>query len=162
MPSARRFLSLLVALAAIGGLVVPTAQARTHADEVQTIWRLLDYVAVDYGGAVANGAVTSAVEYAEMTEFSATVRKGIAALPASPARAGLVAEAGKLEAAIASKSNPVMISLIDRALSLSGDVADCCNDSRSRGLQAQEAGATTVRAKEISPSPGSEENERAV
>ena len=87
MPPARRFLSLLIALAAICGLVVPTAQARTDAGEVQTIWRLLDYVAVDYGGAIANGEVTSPVEYAEMTEFSATVRKGIEALPASPARA---------------------------------------------------------------------------
>ena len=106
MPPARRFLSLLIALAAICGLVVPTAQARTDAGEVQTIWRLLDYVAVDYGGAVSNGAVTSTVEYAEMTEFSATVRKGIEALPVSPARARLVSEAGQLQTAIASKASP--------------------------------------------------------
>ena len=106
MPPARRFLSLLIALAAICGLVVPTAQARTDAGEVQTIWRLLDYVAVDYGGAVSNGAVTSTVEYAEMTEFSATVRKGIEALPVSPARARLVSEAGQLQTAIASKADP--------------------------------------------------------
>ncbi|KTE23477.1 MULTISPECIES: cytochrome c/FTR1 family iron permease [unclassified Sphingopyxis] len=106
MQTARRFRFLLILLATIGGFTVQTAEARSAADEVQTIWRLLDYLAVDYGGAVANGEVASTVEYAEMTEFSATVRKGIATLPASPARAGLVAEAGKLEAAIASKSDP--------------------------------------------------------
>ena len=106
MQTARRFRFLLILLVVIGGLTVQTAEARSAADEVQTIWRLLDYLAVDYGGAVAKGEVTSTVEYAEMTEFSATVRKSIAALPASPARAGLVAEAGKLEAAIASKSGP--------------------------------------------------------
>ena len=116
MPPTRGLRFLLVLLAAIGSLTAQGAQARSDADEVQTVWRLLDYVAVDYGGAVANGEVTSTVEYAEMTEFSATVRKGIAALPVSPARARLVAEAGQLEAAIASKTEPGKVAGQARAL----------------------------------------------
>lgn len=105
MSPARRFRFFWILLAAIGSFAAQAAQARSDAEEVQTIWRLLDYVAVDYSGAVANGQIASAVEYAEMTEFSATVRKGIAALPATSARARLIAEAGQLEAAIASKSD---------------------------------------------------------
>lgn len=112
MPRASRF--LLILLAVIAGFAAQAAQARSDADEVQTIWRLLDYVAVDYAGAVANGQVTSTVEYAEMTEFSATVRKGIAALPATSARARLVSEAGQLEAAIVSRSDPAKVAELAR------------------------------------------------
>lgn len=107
---------LLIILAAALGMVAQSATARAESGDVQTIWRLLDYVAVDYGGAVANGQVTSAVEFAEMTEFSATVRKGIAALPTTPARARLAAEAGRLEAAIASKSDPGKVASQARGL----------------------------------------------
>ncbi len=114
MAPAPRFRFLLILLAVIAGFAAQAAQARSDADEVQTIWRLLDYVAVDYAGAVANGQVTSPVEYAEMTEFSATVRKGIAALPATSARARLASEAGQLEAAIASRSDPAKVAGLAR------------------------------------------------
>ncbi|WP_439569635.1 FTR1 family protein [Sphingopyxis sp.] len=114
MAPAPRFRFLLILVAVIAGFAAQAAQARSDADEVQTIWRLLDYVAVDYAGAVANGQVTSTVEYAEMTEFSATVRKGIAALPATSARTRLVSEAGQLEAAIASRSDPAKVAGLAR------------------------------------------------
>ena len=42
------------------------ASASAQANDVETAWRLLDYVAVDYGGAVRNGKVVSVTEYAEM------------------------------------------------------------------------------------------------
>ena len=38
---------------------------QVDAGEVQTAWRLLDYIAVDYEGAVSNGIVTNSAEYAE-------------------------------------------------------------------------------------------------
>lgn len=116
MLHSNRFRFLLILLAAIGSFASQAAQARSDADEVQTIWRLLDYVAVDYAGAVANGRVTSAVEYAEMAEFSATVRKGLAALPATSARTRLVSEAGQLEAAIASRLDPAKVAGLARKL----------------------------------------------
>lgn len=74
--------------------------------EVKTIWRLLDYLAVDYRGAVADGAVTSASEYEEMSDFSATVTREISALPAGPDHDDLVAGAHGLQTAIAAREAP--------------------------------------------------------
>jgi len=103
-------------LAALGGIMLSPVAARAQGGEVQTIWRLLDYVAVDYAGAVSGGRVTSTNEYAEMTEFSATIRTGIAALPSKPGRARLIGEAQGLEAAIASKAAPEVVAQKARAL----------------------------------------------
>lgn len=51
-----------------------TAQTPAGADEgPRQLWQLLDYVAVDYGGAVDKGAVVSESEYAEMRDFTANV-----------------------------------------------------------------------------------------
>ena len=89
--------------------------------QVQQLWQLLDYIAVDYGAAVQDGAVVSELEYAEMQEFSATVGEGLAGLPAEPARAGLVQQAQALQQAIAAKVAPADIAtraktLADRLL----------------------------------------------
>ena len=76
------------------------------ANEAGTIWRLLDYVAVDYAAAVQNGRVVSQAEYAEMVEFSATASSRIAALPATPARPRLFSEAQILQREIGAKASP--------------------------------------------------------
>lgn len=108
---------LLAALLAIClSILIQPAVARAEAGEVQTVWRLLDYVAVDYVGAVANGRVTSASEYAEMTEFAATVRNSISALPPNAARARLLSEAEGLKATIAAKAAPEIVAQRARAL----------------------------------------------
>jgi high-affinity iron transporter len=92
------------------------ARAQDTAQAVQTAWRLLDYVAVDYRGAVADGRVISTAEYAEMREFSASVTTRLGALPANPARAALVGEARRLEAAVARKAPPQEVDRMARAL----------------------------------------------
>lgn len=98
-------------------LVTAALPARAAvAGEVQTIWRLLDYVAVDYAGAVANGRVISPAEYSEMTEFSATIRKGIGTLPADPEQAGLLNETAMLQRAISAKAAPHVVARQARAL----------------------------------------------
>ena len=107
--------TILAAILLIVGLGAP-ASAATPAEEVQTSWRLLDYVGVDYREAVASGTVINALEYEEMVEFSATVSTKLAALPANPAKAGLVADARALETAIAAKADPAVISRQARAL----------------------------------------------
>src|SRR5690606_2109639 len=84
--------------------------------QVQTIWQLLDYIAVDYGAAVQDGEVVSDMEFQEMQEFSATVRERLAQLPAHPARDGLVARAGELEQAISAKAAPAEVDRQARAL----------------------------------------------
>ncbi|MGU3457376.1 FTR1 family protein [Brevundimonas sp. M1A4_2e] len=84
----------------------PTAVAAQEVASSQTAWRLLDYLAVDYSGAVQNGQVISPPEYAEMNEFAGQVRERIAALPTHPAQPALIAKARALEAAITAKQDP--------------------------------------------------------
>jgi high-affinity iron transporter len=82
------------------------AQAATAAQEVQTNWRLLDYIAVDYREAVAGGRVINPLEYDEMVEFSSSVSAKLAALPVKPERAKLIEDARALESAVAAKAEP--------------------------------------------------------
>lgn len=97
-------------------LLAFAAPARADDAAVQTAWRLLDYVAVDYRGAVADGRVISTAEYAEMREFSASVTARLGALPANPARAALVGEARQLEAAVVRKAPPAEVDRMARSL----------------------------------------------
>ena len=110
-----RWRAALVVFALIIGLA-PTAFAAASDEDVQTAWRLLDYVAVDYRGAVAGGQVKSAQEYAEMTEFSSAVEARITALPASAKRAALIAEAKAFRAMVAGKAAPDIVAKAARAL----------------------------------------------
>jgi high-affinity iron transporter len=82
------------------------APAAAAPGDVQTTWQLLDYVAVDYGGAVQNGKVVSDSEYAEMREFSGSAVEKIGALPPSAEKAALLSEAKRFKALIDSKAAP--------------------------------------------------------
>lgn len=75
----------------------------------QTIWRLTDYVAVDYAGAVADGKILIDSEYAEQSEFAATIREKIGELPATPAKAELQRQSEGLVAAVAAKADPKQV-----------------------------------------------------
>jgi len=66
--------------AAMLALALPAAVSAAPSD-VQTTWQMLNYMSVDYSGAVSGGKVISQSEYAEMREFSAAVRQQIGALP---------------------------------------------------------------------------------
>jgi high-affinity iron transporter len=80
--------------------------AAAASGDVQTTWQLLDYLAVDYSGAVQNGKVVSASEYAEMREFSGSAVEKIEALPPSSDKAALIAESKRFKALIDSKADP--------------------------------------------------------
>ena len=82
----------------------------------QTIWRLLDYIAVDYPEAVENGEIVNQSEYDEMKEFSGTASKLIGELPTSSAKTGLLRQAEALEGAIATKASPQAIAAAAREL----------------------------------------------
>jgi high-affinity iron transporter len=84
--------------------------------QVQTLWQLLDYIAVDYAGAVHDGAVADAGEYREMQEFSATVNERMAQLPEAPARATLLAGARSLQDAIGAHAAPTGVARQARGL----------------------------------------------
>ncbi|HEX8240648.1 MAG TPA: FTR1 family protein [Allosphingosinicella sp.] len=96
--------------------LVCAAPAAAQDAEVQTSWRLLDYVAVDYREAVRDGRVVNPAEYQEMAEFTASVRQRLGALPEKPAKAGLVAGGAALEASVARKAEPSEIEKQARAL----------------------------------------------
>jgi high-affinity iron transporter len=101
------------------GLTLPIgafAQTRNDPATVQTAWRLLDYLAVDYGGAVADGKVKSPSEYAEMSEFSASVQTRLGTLSPSPAKAALITKADELKASIASKASPGAVAALAHGL----------------------------------------------
>ncbi|MBA4757997.1 MAG: FTR1 family protein [Sphingosinicella sp.] len=104
------------ALAVLLLALIALQPARASEPEVQTIWRLLDYVAVDYPGAVSGGKVISPAEYAEMTEFAAQVEARLKRLPQKTAKPNLVARAATLRQSIAAKSAPATVEEQSRGL----------------------------------------------
>src|SRR5690348_17898490 len=101
-----RFAGLL--FAAIAAMAVPAGASAAPSD-VQTTWQMLNYMSVDYSGAVANGKVISQSEYSEMREFAGSVRQQIAGLPPSPAKAALLAKGDGFVAAVGQKESPEKI-----------------------------------------------------
>ncbi len=79
-------------------------------------WQILDYLANDYHGAVNDGQIVSASEYAEMREFADTVRTQLHALPAVPASSQLQDAAERLARSIADKSAPDLVAQQAHAL----------------------------------------------
>lgn len=81
------------------------------------VWRLLDYLGVDYDGAVADGGhIVSQSEYDEMVEFAHQVRDRLKALPPTSKQASLVTAAVTLQAAIARKAPPAEIAGLTKSL----------------------------------------------
>jgi high-affinity iron transporter len=89
---------------------------RADTDPVLTVWRLLDYVAVDYREAVRDGAVISTNEYAEMTEFASAVSNKLDALPPTSEKEALRKQAAELQAAIARKAASELVATLSRSL----------------------------------------------
>jgi high-affinity iron transporter len=104
MTPMRRLLAaaFFLAVALFGNAV--QAAAPTIEDSARQIWQLLDYLAVDYAGAVKDGKVIAADEYAEMQEFAQTAGQQLAGLPDKPGKAALLEQAASLKGAIAAKA----------------------------------------------------------
>ena len=83
---------------------------------VQTVWRLLDYITVDYAGAVSGGRVSSEAEYAEMVEFAGQVETRLGSLPERSGKADLLRQTRALRTAISAKAPPVEVAAQSRAL----------------------------------------------
>lgn len=110
----RRLLLVFGILLAASSAAPAGAAAPTN--DVETAWRLLDYVAVDYHGAVRNGKVVSTTEYAEMREFSDSVVQRIDALPPTSAKGRLSSQAARFKALIDGKAAPAEVATAARAL----------------------------------------------
>ena len=98
-PRRGRALALLILLLGLAG----APAVADEPDPFAPILHALDYLAVDYPGAVKDGKVQDQGEYDEQLEFATSVRGMIAALPARPERAALEATAAGLLAAIRDK-----------------------------------------------------------
>jgi high-affinity iron transporter len=81
------------------------AQASDQTAGARQLWQLIDYVAVDYGGAVEHGAVASASEYAEMLDFTENATKQASALPPHASKQALSAAVADLRAAVLRKAD---------------------------------------------------------
>lgn len=103
------FLGILLAC----GTAIP---AGAHTAPAQTIWRLLDYISVDYAGAVSGGRVINEAEYTEMVEFSASVRQRLGELPPTSAQTALVRDAERLQSKIGARAPGIEVASSARAL----------------------------------------------
>jgi len=75
----------------------------------QQVLQLIDYVAVDYDGAVDNGQIISEAEYEEMLDFAAGITIQLAALPDHEMKAGLIGQGHSLGLLIANKETATKI-----------------------------------------------------
>ena len=107
---------LIAALVAWVATSLPASAAEPSQANPRQAWQMLDYIAVDYAGAIQHGRVVVPGEYAEMQEFAGTVRTQLAALPATPKQPALVMQADRLMAAVAAKAEPAQVAMLARGL----------------------------------------------
>lgn len=113
--SAARAARLLIL--ALGALAATMALAAEPArDPAPMALHLLDYIAVDYGGAVEGGAIKDEGEYKEMVEFAAQAATLAARLPAVPQQPEIAARAAALQQSIARKASAAEVAQSARAL----------------------------------------------
>lgn len=92
------------------------ASTKADPDAVLAVWRLLDYIAVDYRAAVQQGQVLSPEEYAEMRQFADEVQRRIEELPAHANQTALRDGARALSRAIVRKDAPDVVAGAAREL----------------------------------------------
>lgn len=92
-----RFIGRSLALLALVVATSTLASTIRRGTSAQTALHLLDYVAVDYPGAVREGKVVDAQEYAEQVEFAGQVVVLLQGLPEQPERPDLIRGAQTLE-----------------------------------------------------------------
>ncbi|WP_219115666.1 cytochrome c/FTR1 family iron permease [Janthinobacterium sp. UMAB-56] len=81
------------------------AQVADQSAGAKQLWQLIDYVAVDYSGAVEHGKVVSEAEYAEMLDFTDNATTQIGALRAHASQAAIAAAIAELRAAVVAKAD---------------------------------------------------------
>ena len=112
----RGFLKLFPRAAACAALLMLAMVANAAESDVRRIWQILDYLAVDYRGAVKDGVVVNDAEFAEMREFAKASQTKLAALEPHSERAALVTEAGALGAAIEAREDPARVATLAKSL----------------------------------------------
>lgn len=112
------------------------AHAQSDDADARLLWQLLDYVAVDYGGAVQGGQIADEGEYAEMLEFTATAKARAQALPEHESKAQIAALIDELGTAVRDKAGP-------------GQVAELAHQAGTLVLQAYPMPVAPARAPDL-------------
>ncbi len=81
---------------------------RAEANPISML-QMLDYMAVDYGGAVKNGGVKNREEYLEMRDFAAGIAVDAEAMPEGPARTKLIEQSRQLVALVGKNADEVSV-----------------------------------------------------
>lgn len=107
MLNKKRPLKLWLGTVAISFFMACSALAQPTADaaDAKQLWQLLDYVAVDYDGAVSDGAIIDEGEYAEMLDFTENASKQIKALPSHASQQQIADTIDELRAAVERKAD---------------------------------------------------------
>ncbi|HEY9199466.1 MAG TPA: cytochrome c/FTR1 family iron permease [Gammaproteobacteria bacterium] len=74
--------------------------------------QLIDYVGVDYRGAVADGNVVNEAEYTEMRDFTRAIEEQSRQLPANAANAGIQAQARRLAELVEQRQAPDSVTIL--------------------------------------------------
>jgi len=77
---------------------------------MQQMQQLVDYIGVDYPGAISQGKVQNEVEYAEMLDFANTVAALAENLPVSPVKEAVTEEVVHLKELVSSKASAKQVS----------------------------------------------------
>jgi len=109
-----KFLKVLALAAWLLHAGLALAQESPPPADARQLWQLLDYVAVDYSGAVAKGEVVSQAEYAEMQDFTENAGKQARALPPRPAQEQIIRAVEAVRAAVLRKADPAEVSRLAR------------------------------------------------
>ena len=86
------------------------------ATNIQQLIQLVDYVGVDYGGAVENGLVINTFEYNEMQDFSGAIAEQVAALPDSAASRQLGTQAAELARLVEARADAAEVKALTAAM----------------------------------------------
>lgn len=125
--------------------VVSTAQAVIH---------MLDYVSVDYPGAVSEGKVLNDVEYQEQLEFSVQVKEQLGKLPANAGKEALLRQADLLWSKIDARTAATDVSAL--ANELRGSVISTYRIAVSPGKAPDLKGAAALYASQCASCHGAD------
>ncbi len=100
----------------LGLILLVASPISVAATALQRLSQLVDYVSVDYPGAVARGEILNATEYREMLDFAANIRQLAAQLPASGHKEKIIAAADRLRQLIEHRADSSEISRLSAEL----------------------------------------------
>lgn len=95
----------------LGVLLFSSARA-----DVQTLLQLVDYMGVDYAGAVENGVIVNDFEYAEMVEFGGRIQGELDQLQSTATTPQLNTLAQQLTTEVTNKSAPAVIAGLTQSI----------------------------------------------